>query len=370
MTQATASTWTGCTANTAAASHAPGAPSRPQETPDQQRVDEVQRHVDQVVAERREPPQLVLQPEGRVQQRPVVVLGGVAGHVGGPGGEPEPPQAGPALPDRLRRDDDEVVPDEARLGHGEVGDGHQRPEREDRSRAVAREPRPSTAAPGPPSWGGARVFRPLPLPGPVILRYALPPALGSARPGRRASGAATARPRWGWRPPWRAFNIASVRRAMPTRRVTGRGRRRRVRQRPRAVRTTGRRPITACGAATAGGSFASLAQGPSQLIDDGPAPTRETGSSDSARSKLRSASSGRPRWYSVAPRLAWVRALPGFTSSRVRYRPSASLVARLPEPRHGEMVERLDVARIDRHRALVVGHRRRGPAEVLPTPSP
>lgn len=45
-----------------------------QQPPQQGRVDEVKRHIDRMVAGRREPPELVLEPEGRIEERPVVVL--------------------------------------------------------------------------------------------------------------------------------------------------------------------------------------------------------------------------------------------------------------------------------------------------------
>ena len=44
----------------------------PGQAPQQQRVAQVQHHVDDVIAGRGVPPQLVLQPEGRIDQRPVV----------------------------------------------------------------------------------------------------------------------------------------------------------------------------------------------------------------------------------------------------------------------------------------------------------
>ena len=44
----------------------------PGEAPEEDRVGGVQQHVDRVVAGRGEAPQLVLDPEGRIDQRPVM----------------------------------------------------------------------------------------------------------------------------------------------------------------------------------------------------------------------------------------------------------------------------------------------------------
>ena len=70
--------------------HDPGARYRqaPQEVPQQERVGQVQQHVDHVEAGRREAPQLVLQPEQGIDQRPVVPLG-----LDLPRGEPDLAQA-------------------------------------------------------------------------------------------------------------------------------------------------------------------------------------------------------------------------------------------------------------------------------------
>ena len=50
-----------------------------QQAPQQQRYRGVQQQVDEVVAERIEPPQFVFQPEGGVEHRPVVALVGIEG---------------------------------------------------------------------------------------------------------------------------------------------------------------------------------------------------------------------------------------------------------------------------------------------------
>ena len=96
----------------------PGAGRRqtPQEAPYQQDVDQVEQHVDRVIAERRQPPQLVLQPEARVDDGPVVPLPLDVG-----GREPDVPQPGPLVHDR-RLDEDHVVPDESGPQRRQVGD--------------------------------------------------------------------------------------------------------------------------------------------------------------------------------------------------------------------------------------------------------
>ena len=94
----------------------------PGKAPEKQRIGEVQRDVDRVVAGRREPPQLVLQPEGRIDQRPVVPL-----FLDGAGRKPDPPQTGDVA-DRGVPGEDFVVPDETGEEGGEVAGGHQQAE--------------------------------------------------------------------------------------------------------------------------------------------------------------------------------------------------------------------------------------------------
>ena len=49
-----------------------GHPQPPQQPPQQQHDPGMQQQIDQVIAERRQPPQFMLQPEGGIQQRPVM----------------------------------------------------------------------------------------------------------------------------------------------------------------------------------------------------------------------------------------------------------------------------------------------------------
>ena len=92
------------------------------QAPQQQRVDQVQQHVDDVIAGRGEAPQFVLQPEGGVHERPIV---GLVPDLRGR--EPDPPQAGP-IADRGRLGEDPVVPDETGEEGGNVAADHQQTE--------------------------------------------------------------------------------------------------------------------------------------------------------------------------------------------------------------------------------------------------
>ena len=112
----------------------PGAGHREtqRDAPHQQRVDQVQHQVDEVVAERRQPPQLVLQPEGGIDDRPVVAFVPDVGRR-----KPDVPQAGPSMDDRLLGED-HVVPDEAPRERREVAGRDEERERRDAGDGAAR----------------------------------------------------------------------------------------------------------------------------------------------------------------------------------------------------------------------------------------
>ena len=120
-----------------------------QQPPQQQGVGEVQQHVDDMVAGRGVPPQLVLQPEGRVEQRPVVRL-----VLDLRRREPDAPQAGP-VPDQRRPGEDPVVPDEPGQERGEVGRDHQPPEHRGGHQALPRRFAPRSGEAGGGSGGRA-----------------------------------------------------------------------------------------------------------------------------------------------------------------------------------------------------------------------
>ena len=94
------------------------------EAPEEQRIGGVEQDVDRVIAGRRESPEFVLDPEGRVDQRPVMPL-----VRDGAGGEREPylPQPGP-VPDRRGFREHLVVPDEPGGEGGKVDGGRQQTE--------------------------------------------------------------------------------------------------------------------------------------------------------------------------------------------------------------------------------------------------
>ena len=69
---ATDSTWIGCTAKIAAAIQAPGTRSRRSSCHNSTAFSRVQQDVDEVVAQRLQPPQVVLDPEGREGERIVL----------------------------------------------------------------------------------------------------------------------------------------------------------------------------------------------------------------------------------------------------------------------------------------------------------
>ncbi|MCY4610100.1 MAG: hypothetical protein OXC38_00055 [Gammaproteobacteria bacterium] len=101
--------------------------------PHQQGVDQLQQEVDRVVARRREPPQLVLQPEAGVHHRPVVPLFRQGGRR-----EPDLPDAGPFL-HRLRGREDDVVPNESGRERRVVAGDHQQAEQQDAEAGMDRE---------------------------------------------------------------------------------------------------------------------------------------------------------------------------------------------------------------------------------------
>ena len=95
-----------------------------QEAPCQQHVDQMKRQVDRVIAERRQPPQLVFQPEAGIHDGPVVPLPLDVG-----GREPDAPQPGPFVYRRLF-DKDQVVPDKTGLERRQVADHYEEGERQ------------------------------------------------------------------------------------------------------------------------------------------------------------------------------------------------------------------------------------------------
>ena len=98
----------------------------PQHMPQQQGIGGVQQDVDGMIPGRREAPQLMFQPEGRIYERPVVPFPEfqVARR------EPDAPQAVP-VSDGRRLGDDPIVPDEPAPQHGRrIADGDQHPERQ------------------------------------------------------------------------------------------------------------------------------------------------------------------------------------------------------------------------------------------------
>ena len=99
-----------------------------EEAPQQQAVEHVQGDVDRVVAGRLEAPELVLQPEGRIDERPVVSL-----VLDVRGREPDVAQAGDGVDDRLLGED-HVVPDEAAGQRRHVADGGQPSQRQGHQR--------------------------------------------------------------------------------------------------------------------------------------------------------------------------------------------------------------------------------------------
>ena len=84
------------------------------QSPQQQAIDNVQKHVDDVIAERIQAPKLVFQPEARVDNRPVVAFAPDVSRR-----EPDLLQAGNAS-NGVLLGEDRVVPDEAAEDRGEV----------------------------------------------------------------------------------------------------------------------------------------------------------------------------------------------------------------------------------------------------------
>ena len=113
--------------------HRAGHPQAQQQAPQQQAVEQVQEDVDGVVAGGPQAPQLVLQPEAGVDQRPVVALVLDVG-----GGEPDAAQPAGGVDHRLLGED-HVVPHEAALQRREVAHHHQQRQRQRRRRVVRRE---------------------------------------------------------------------------------------------------------------------------------------------------------------------------------------------------------------------------------------
>ena len=91
-----------------------------QQAPQQQHDTRVQRQVDQVIAERIEPPEFVFQPKGGVEQRPVVAL--VVSERTRL--KPNLPETAP-LVNRPCHGQHDVIPHEPRAGRGKITDGHQ-----------------------------------------------------------------------------------------------------------------------------------------------------------------------------------------------------------------------------------------------------
>ncbi len=71
--QATLSTFTGCSANSAAANRARG-PQLQKDTPEQERRNRVSREIHPMKAQRREAPELVFDPIGGIRQRPIIKI--------------------------------------------------------------------------------------------------------------------------------------------------------------------------------------------------------------------------------------------------------------------------------------------------------
>ena len=156
---------------------APRRPEHPHEPPDEHGVERVQRHVDGVIARRVQPPELVLEPERRVRQRPVVQLPKVAGR------EPDVPQPGPSPDERFLDDERLVVPHEAARQRRDEADDGERDEGEGGRDVVAREPRERLGSRrGLRLAGGAS-------PGPGPLRRPPFTALPPRGPGRHVSRA-------------------------------------------------------------------------------------------------------------------------------------------------------------------------------------
>ena len=110
----------------------PGNRQPAHQAPHEKRVDEVQHQVDDVVAEGIETPKLVLQPEGRVDDRPVVAfVADVARR------EPDVPKPGPCV-DHRRVGEDEVVPDESGTERGIVARADEYTKHEQAKRIPAR----------------------------------------------------------------------------------------------------------------------------------------------------------------------------------------------------------------------------------------
>ena len=179
------------------------------QAPQQQDVGRVQEDVDGVIAGRGEPPQLVLQPEARIDQRPVVPL---VPDLRRP--EPEAPEAVP-VPDREGLVEDPVVPDEPGEEGGDVAADRQQGEGQGGEGLAPREPafgsgngrdrRPRPGGPlrrpagPPPSLAAAHRHHPSPRPGPDhvtgIARQANAHGGSSPAPDLRARGRAGFRAR-------------------------------------------------------------------------------------------------------------------------------------------------------------------------------
>ena len=105
----------------------------PQDAPQQQRIDQVQQHVDNMIARRRESPQLVLQPKTRVHHRPVMRLAfNLAGR------KPDLRQTGHSL-NRFGVCNDHVIPYKAGIDRGKIADRHQQHQRENRQDGLPRQ---------------------------------------------------------------------------------------------------------------------------------------------------------------------------------------------------------------------------------------